>query len=58
MRQIGRWYDVSVEYQGKIPENRFGGYISRDSKLSHVIKMLELSGVKFSIEDKKLIVLP
>lgn len=58
MRQIGRWYDVSVEYKGKIPQNRFGGYISRDSKLSHVIKMLELSGVKFSIEDRKLIVLP
>jgi len=58
MRQISRWYDVSVEYQGKIPHNHFGGYISRDSKLSQVIKMLELSGVKFSVEDKKIIILP
>lgn len=58
MRQIGRWYDISVEYKGNIPQNRFGGYISRDSKLSQVIKMLELSGVKFSIEGRKLIVLP
>lgn len=58
MRQIGRWYDVTVEYKGKIPANRFGGYISRDSKLSQVLKMLELSGVKFALEEKKIIVLP
>ncbi len=58
MRQIGRWYDVSVEYRGKIPQTTFGGFISRDSKLSQVIKMLELSGVRFSIEDKKIVVLP
>ncbi|MGV3684665.1 MAG: FecR family protein [Daejeonella sp.] len=58
MRQLGRWYDVSVEYRGKIPHTKFGGYISRDSKLSQVIKMLELSGVKFSVQEKKIIVLP
>lgn len=58
MRQISRWYDVSVEYQGAVPSNHFGGYISRDSKLSQVLKMLELSGVRFSIEENKIIVLP
>ena len=58
MNQISRWYDVSVEYKGSVPEKHFGGYISRDSKLSQVLKMLELSGVKFKIEEKKIIVLP
>lgn len=58
MKQIGRWYDVSVEYRGAVPDNRFGGYISRNSHLSQVLKMLELSGVRFSIEEKKIIVLP
>ncbi len=58
MRQIGRWYDVSIEYRGEIPQTKFGGYISRDSKLSQVIKMLELSGIKFSVQEKKIIVLP
>lgn len=58
MNQISRWYDVSVEYKGLVPEKHFGGYISRDSKLSQVLKMLELSGVKFKIEEKKIIVLP
>lgn len=58
MNQISRWYDVSIEYQSNIPEKHFGGYISRDSKLSQVLKMLELSGVKFIIKEKKIIVLP
>ena len=58
MNQISRWYDVSIEYKGAVPEKHFGGYISRDSKLSQVLKMLELSGVKFKIEEKKIIVLP
>lgn len=58
MNQISRWYDISIEYQGAIPEKHFGGFISRDSKLSQVLKMLELSGVKFIIKEKKIIVLP
>lgn len=58
MNQLSRWYDVSVEYRSKVPDKRFGGYISRNSNLSQVLKMLELSGLKFEIEDKKIIVLP
>ena len=58
MNQLSRWYDVSIEYKNKIPDKRFGGYISRDSKLSQVLKMLELSGIKFEIKEKKIIVLP
>ena len=58
MNQISRWYDVTIEYQASVPEKHFGGYISRDSKLSQVLKILELSGVKFKIEEKKIIVLP
>lgn len=58
MNQISRWYDVSIEYKGSVPEKHFGGYISRDSKLSQVLKMLEISGVKFKLEEKKIIVLP
>jgi transmembrane sensor len=58
MNQISRWYDVTIEYKSSVPEKHFGGYISRESKLSQVLKMLELSGVKFKIEEKKIIVLP
>lgn len=56
MRQISRWYNVEVIYRGKIPARRFEGKISRDAQLSDVLKILELSNVKFSVEGKKIIV--
>lgn len=58
MRQIVRWYNVDVVYQGNIPDRKFGGEISRNSNLSQVLKILEESKVHFTIEDKKLIVKP
>lgn len=58
MRQLTRWYDVDVEYQGKIAEH-FRGMISRSVNVSEVLKMLELTGaVHFRIEGKKIIVMP
>lgn len=58
MRQIARWYDVDISYEGQIPERKFGGKISRDNNASEVLKVLELSKVKFRIENRKIIVLP
>jgi hypothetical protein len=57
MRQIGRWYGVEVAYQGKIPANQFTGYISRSAELPEVLKMLQISGLKTTINDKKITVL-
>lgn len=58
MRQISRWYDVDVYYTGALPTDEFVGKISRSSKLSEVLRMLQLTGVHFRIEDKKLFILP
>ncbi|MEP6749538.1 MAG: FecR domain-containing protein [Bacteroidota bacterium] len=58
MRQIARWYDVEISYEGKIPERLFGGKIDRNSNASEVLKILEESKVHFSIEDKKITVKP
>lgn len=58
MRQIARWYDVDIEYAGKIPQRKFGGEISRNSNASQVLKVLEESGVHFKITGRKILVLP
>ncbi|HTL08298.1 MAG TPA: FecR domain-containing protein [Chitinophagaceae bacterium] len=58
MRQIARWYDVTISYEGKIPERFFGGKIDRNSNASEVLKILEESKVRFTIEGKKIIVHP
>jgi transmembrane sensor len=54
MRQIERWYNVEVVYEGKVPDNQITGYISRSSNLAEVIKMLELSGLRIVPEGRKL----
>ena len=58
MNEIGRWYDVDVEYAGAVPDRKFGGEIARSSNASQVLKIMEESNVRFRIEEKKIIVLP
>ncbi len=55
MREIERWYDVELVYEGKIPYDEFTGFISNDVKISAVLKIMEESGgVKFTVKGKKL----
>lgn len=56
MRQLSRWYDVEVVYEGPLKEYEFVGQIERNTKLSKVLQILELGDVRFRIEDKKIIV--
>ncbi len=58
MRQIMRWYDVDVEYQGNIPDRYFTADVSRNKTLSGVLKILKMSDVNFKLEGKKLMVTP
>ncbi len=55
MRKIARWYDIEVVYVDDIPNETFGGQISRDKNLSEILRILQLSGgIQFNIEHKKL----
>lgn len=58
MRQVSRWYDIDVEYQGDMPTRLFTGGISRESNLSVLLKVLELNKIHFKMAGKKLIVTP
>ncbi|HEY8969237.1 MAG TPA: FecR domain-containing protein, partial [Puia sp.] len=58
MRQIARWYNVEVVFEGKITTAKFEGDIPRSSQLTEVFKILELSKVHFKIDDKKVTVMP
>jgi transmembrane sensor len=56
MRQMERWYDVEVVFEGAVTQH-FNGSISRQVNASKVLNMLEKTGgVRFSIEGKKVIV--
>ncbi|WP_207514085.1 FecR family protein [Longitalea luteola] len=58
MRQLARWYKVQVVFKGRIPARRFAGQVSRNSNLSQVLKILELSKIHFTIEGTTVTVLP
>ncbi|MBF4491207.1 FecR domain-containing protein [Flavobacterium sp. MR2016-29] len=58
MRQLERWYGVKVEYQGDVSDVRFNGGTFMNKNLSEVLKVLELSNIKFKVEGKTIIVYP
>jgi hypothetical protein len=58
MRQVERWYDVDVNYQGVVPERTFTGKISRNANLSELLRLLEVSKIHFTIDGRKITVLP
>lgn len=59
MRQIARWYDVEIVYQGPIPQNKFFGIIPRQQNVSAILEVLELTQqVHFRIEGRRIIVMP
>ncbi|WP_221392448.1 FecR family protein [Dyadobacter sp. NIV53] len=58
MRQVSRWYDVEVNYEGNPGKEHFTGRLPRNANVSKVFKILSLSGIKFRIEGKTIIVTP
>lgn len=59
MRQLERWYDVEVVYQGNVSnELELIGKMPRSMHLSKVLDVLQTQQVHFKIEGHKIIVLP
>ncbi|HVK49274.1 MAG TPA: FecR domain-containing protein [Pseudobacter sp.] len=56
LRQLSRWYDIDMKFEGEPPVRSFRGKITKDLQLSEVLKVLEEVDVKFRIEGRTLIV--
>lgn len=56
MQQIARWYDVEVVYPDGIPKGLFRGEIDRTADISTVLEILEVSGVKCTVNGHKILV--
>jgi transmembrane sensor len=56
MRQVARWYDVDIEYKGKVPNIRLSGSCYRNLTASKALTILEYTGIDFKIEGRKIIV--
>ncbi len=58
LKQVSRWYDVDVVYEGSNQPRQFVGEMQKNLNLSEMLKILEKNKVHFRIEGKKLVVLP
>lgn len=57
MRQIARWYDVTVEYRDNVDNINLSGVFSRKSEVSQMLDILEATGtVHYQLEGNKIIV--
>jgi ferric-dicitrate binding protein FerR (iron transport regulator) len=56
MRQVSRWYDVDVVFEGEVPNMSFSGSISKTVNLSLVLKALNDNGLHVALVNGKLIV--
>jgi transmembrane sensor len=58
MKQLSRWYDVDIKYEGKLPSRRFSGEISRNVNASQLLDILSFKKIHYRIEGKSIIVMP
>lgn len=56
-RQISRWYDIDVRFEGQSPAGKFRGKISRDLPLAELLELLKKFNLRFRMEEKTLIVI-
>lgn len=49
IREMARWYNLDVEYEGNIPVDQFIGDAFRTDKLSTVLRFLESSNIRYRI---------
>ncbi|MBC9914486.1 FecR family protein [Chitinophaga sp. 22536] len=57
MRQISRWYNVDVQYEGAPAKDLFTGTVPRTLPLSELLMVLQHANIRFKIEGNKLTVL-
>ena len=58
MRQVSRWYDVDVVFEGKVPELAVAS-IPKAVPVSKLLHLLELTDrVHFKVEGRKITVMP
>jgi len=58
MRQLARWYDVDVTYEGRSNTDRFDAQISKKQNIGVILNALQrTNGVRFKIEGRRVTVI-
>lgn len=57
MKQLERWYDIDVEYEGAMPDVEFYGELSRSNTLAQILEAFKDAEIRCRLEGRKLVVL-
>lgn len=57
MRQISRWYDIEVTYEGPVSQKRFTGIVGRNESIEEVLSFMQAAGIRYKMNDRKIIVM-
>ncbi|NOW98047.1 FecR family protein [Mucilaginibacter sp. SG564] len=58
MRQLSRWYDVVVKYEGQIPTREFSGQMNKNINASQLMHILSIEQIHYRIEGRTIIIMP
>lgn len=58
MRQLGRWYNVQVKYEGDMPAQKFEGEIQRSLNLSQALGLIAGTGIHYTLDGDLLTIHP
>lgn len=56
MKEISRWYDVEVKYEGEPGKETFSAIVKRSSNVSQVLEIMKMGGMKFKVENRTITV--
>jgi ferric-dicitrate binding protein FerR (iron transport regulator) len=58
MRQLTRWYDLEVKYEGSIPQRQFTGEISRNVTARQILDILSFKKIHYRIDGNTIVIKP
>jgi ferric-dicitrate binding protein FerR (iron transport regulator) len=58
MKELARWYDVEVKYEGALPSRALSGEIPRNVNASQILDILTFKKIHYKIEGKTIVVTP
>ena len=56
LRQLARWYNLEISYEGPVPVIEFYGGLNRNQNITTVLELLRNNEVKYRLEGRQLIV--
>jgi len=58
MRQLARWYDVDIKYEGVLPSRIFSGELPRNVNATQILDILTFKKIHYKIDGKIITVMP